>query len=91
MKKIFLLIIPLVIVIILVFFIFNKSTKNSIDDGVENNVILRKEYEVKEKITVPILIYHNIRDFKLGESVQDKQYVVSVENFDKQIKYLSEN
>jgi len=91
MKKIFLLIISLFIVIILVFFVFNKSTKNSIDDGIENKVILQKEYEVKEKITVPILIYHNIRDFKLGESAQDKQYVVSVENFEKQMKYLNEN
>lgn len=91
MKKILLLTAFVFIIIILVVFIFIKISKNGIEIDKENKIVLQKEYEIKEQLTVPILIYHNIRDFKPNESATDMQYVVSAENFEKQMKYLSEN
>src|SRR3989344_2712390 len=43
------------------------------------------------KAKVPILIYHHIREISDKDKEKDKQFIVSPENFEKQLQYLKEN
>lgn len=41
------------------------------------------------EVTVPILIYHNIRDYKPTDSENNRTYIVPIKNFTEQMAYLS--
>ncbi len=46
---------------------------------------------VSERIQVPILCYHQIREWRASDSKTAKDYIVPVNNFHEQIKFLADN
>lgn len=43
------------------------------------------------KLTVPILTYHRIREYKDTDTINTKAFIVTPEDFEKQMKYLHNN
>ncbi|MEA3249046.1 MAG: polysaccharide deacetylase family protein [Patescibacteria group bacterium] len=81
-------------IVFLVLPFFSKPESESIVHEIEEHGLeLTGEtlpVEIPEEVTVPILVYHHIREPKAGLSAADRQYEVTPEVFEAQLAYLQE-
>lgn len=82
------------ILFFLFFFFLLKSGLNNYDYQEQENLIEEESQIIcvsPEFVKVPILIYHQIRDYRSTDPEIDKTFIVPPENFKEQMEYLSEN
>jgi len=93
MKKFFLF---LVIAIFVIIGCSNTKTTDLNQEVAKQNAdkaetaISSADFESAE-VKVPILIYHHIREASTSDPEENKQFIVSPENLDKQLQYLKKN
>jgi len=63
---------------------------NAVDPGALG-VPIAKASVILDRPQIPILCYHQIRDWRSSDSKRAKDYIVPVENFREQMKMLAEN
>ncbi|MCF6276724.1 MAG: polysaccharide deacetylase family protein [Candidatus Magasanikbacteria bacterium] len=91
MKKIFILVFFILLIVLFLFYFIFGTKENIVIKELSTLTTSSTKYEIHKSVRVPILVYHNIRDFKINESNRDKEFVVSAQNFEKQMGYLYEN
>ena len=75
--------------------IFYFFSENLISYGISKEEVLVTQpvikYEIPEKIKIPILIYHHIRDYRASDSKNDQTFIVPASDFKDQMDYLKDN
>ena len=87
----------LIIVIIVAIYVFRGLSVDPLTENKTNNfeqqdsVDQEKEFDAPEKLSIPVLVYHQIRNYRANDSAEQRQYIMPPYQLERHLQYLSDN